>query len=59
MGENVKKIIAGILVAIAFCVCIVLVIVGHRNIGLQGLITELTGLAGLIVLLWLYNRQFR
>ncbi len=59
MNETTKKIIVGILVAIVFCVCMALVIVGQRNVGLQGLITELIGLAGLIFLLWLYNRQYR
>lgn len=59
MNETTKKIIVGILVAIVFCVCMALVIVGQRNVGLQGLITELVGLAGLIFLLWLYNRQYR
>ncbi len=59
MNDTTKKIIVGILVAIVFCVCVALVIVGHRNVGLQGLIIELIGLAGLIFLLWLYNRQYR
>lgn len=59
MNDTTKKIIVGILVAIVFCVCVALVIVGHRNVGLQGLIVELIGLAGLIFLLWLYNRQYR
>lgn len=59
MNDTAKKIIVGILVAIVFCVCVALVIVGHRNVGLQGLIVELIGLAGLIFLLWLYNRQYR
>lgn len=59
MNDTRKKIIVGILVAIVFCVCVALVIVGHRNVGLQGLIIELIGLAGLIFLLWLYNRQYR
>lgn len=59
MNETAKKIIVGILVAILFCGCMALVIVGHRNVGLHGLFTELAGLAGLIFLLWLYNRQYR
>lgn len=59
MSETTKKVVVGLLVAVMFCVCITLVIVGHRNIGLQGLITELIGLAGLVFLLWLYNRQYR
>lgn len=59
MNEQIKKMIVGILVAIVFVVCIALVIVGQRHIGLGGLGMELLGLAGLLVLLWLYNRRFR
>ena len=59
MSETTKKVVVEFLVAALFCVCIALVVVGHRNIGLQGLITELIGLAGLVFLLWLYNRQYR
>ena len=59
MNEYTKKVIVGILVAIIFCVCIALVVIGQRNVGLQGLIIELIGLAGLVALLWLYNRQYR
>lgn len=44
---------------IVFVVCICLVIIGQRNIGPAGLLTMLAGLAGLVVLLWLYNRQFK
>lgn len=42
-----------------FIVCLWLVIVGHSNIGKQGLAIELVGLAGLLVLLWDYNRPYR
>lgn len=59
MNEYTKKIIIGILVAIVFVACIVLVIAGQRIIGWTGLGMELLGLAGLLVLLWLYNRQFK
>lgn len=59
MNEKVKKLITGIIVLIVFVVCICLVIIGQRNIGPTGLLTMLAGLAGLVVLLWLYNRQFK
>lgn len=42
-----------------FCVCVALVVIGQRNIGPAGLGIMLLGLAGLIFLLWLYNRQYR
>ncbi len=59
MSESGKKVLIGILVAIVFCVCIALVIVGQKNIGLQGLGLELIGLAGLIILLGIYNKQYQ
>ena len=59
MNEYTKKLLVGILIAIVFVVCVALVIIGHRNIGLAGLGTQLLGLAGLIILLWLYNRQYK
>ena len=59
MNEQLKKVLIGVLVALVFCACIVLVIVGQRHIGLAGLGLELLGLAGLIFLLWLYNRQYK
>ena len=48
-----------VVVVIVFIVCVALVVVGQRNIGAAGLMTQLVGVAGLVVLLWLYNRQYR
>lgn len=59
MNEQVKKLVIGILVAVVLCVCIALVIVGQRHIGLAGLGMEMLGLAGVLVLMWLYNRQYK
>lgn len=59
MNEFTKKIITAVIVLIVFVACVVLVVVGQRNIGAAGLLTQLVGVAGLIVLLWLYNRQYK
>ena len=59
MSENGKKLLLGILIAVVFVVCIALVIVGQRIIGPSGLLMMLVGLAGLLILLWLYNRQYK
>lgn len=59
MSESAKKIITAIVILIIFIVCLALVIVGQRYIGLGGLLTMLAGLAGLVFLLWLYNRQYK
>lgn len=59
MNEFTRKIIIGIVVLVVFVVCVALVVTGQRNIGPSGLLTQMAGLAGLIVLLWLYNRQYK
>lgn len=59
MSENGKKMLIGIIVAVVFVVCLALVIIGQKHIGPQGLLMMLVGLAGLLVLLWLYNRQYK
>lgn len=46
MNERTKKIITAIVVIVIFVVCIGLIIVGQRNIGPKGLLTEIVGLAG-------------
>lgn len=59
MNEYTKKILIGILVVVVFVVCIALVVVGQKNIGPTGLLTMLVGLAGLLVLLGIYNKQYK
>lgn len=49
----------GILVAVIFVVCVALVVIGQKEIGYAGLGKQLLGLAGLLGLLWAYNRQYR
>jgi len=59
MNEFTKKIVTAIVVLIVFVVCVALVVIGQRYIGASGLMIQLVGVAGLVVLLWLYNRQYR
>ncbi len=59
MNELTKKIITGVIVFVVFVACVVLVVVGQRNVGATGLLTQLLGVAGLVILLWLYNRQYK
>ena len=58
MSEYSKNLLIGILAAVVFIACVALV-VGQRNIGPTGLLMMLAGLAGLLVLLGLYNRQYK
>ena len=55
MDKTIKNIIAIVLVL----VCLFLIVSGQRTISFQGLMMELVGLAGLLIMLYLYNRKFR
>lgn len=59
MSETGKKVVKAIVILVVFIICMVLVITGQRHVGPGGLITMLVGLGGLVVLLWLYNRQYK
>lgn len=59
MSENAKKWLLGLLYFVIFVVCIVLIVVGQKTIGASYLGIMLLGLAGLIVLLWIYNRKYK
>ncbi len=59
MSEKMKKIVTMTVLIVIFIISIVLTVVGQRNIGPAGLLTMLVGLAGLIFLLWFYNRQYK
>lgn len=54
-----SKIVKNVIIAIVFVVCLALIVIGQKNISVQGLVMELVGLVGLLVLLYLYNRQFK
>lgn len=52
-----KKILT-IVKVIFFIICVFLVILGQKTIGKPYLLMQLVGLAGLITLLWSYNKKF-
>jgi hypothetical protein len=52
------KVVKSILIAVIFVICVTLIIIGQKNIGLQGLATMLVGLAGLLGLLFQYNKKY-
>lgn len=54
MNPKVKIWIRLVLMVVFFAV----VIIGHQMIGKPGVATMLVGLAGLLVLLWDYNRPY-
>ena len=47
-----------ILKIVGFIVSLILIIWGHTHVGYLYLGVELIGHAGLLVLLWLYNRKY-
>ena len=59
MNEYLKKKLQIVLGIIVLVVCVALVIVGQRNTGAwSGLATQILGLGGILVLLFLYNKQY-
>ena len=57
MEYIIKKllVLAGFVV---LALCIFLVVIGHRSIGYPGLGLMTVGLAGMLTLLYIYNRQY-
>ena len=51
------QIIKRLAVAAAFVLCMALIIIGQMNKGTVWLLVMMVGLAGLLVLLYLYNRK--
>lgn len=54
-----SKVIKNVVLLVIFIVCLALIIIGQKNISATGLSMELIGLAGLLVLLFLYNRKYK
>ncbi len=54
MNKTVKL----LLKAVVFILCLILVVIGQKQIGISGLLTMLVGLAGLLGLLFSYNKQY-
>lgn len=59
MSETLKKGLTAVVVIIIFVICVALVVTGQRHIGATGLLRQLSGVMGLIVLLYLYNRKYK
>ncbi|MCI7181374.1 MAG: hypothetical protein SOY12_05075 [Schaedlerella sp.] len=54
-----NKYLKAILCLVVIAVCIVLVVVGQKTVGIPYLLMELAGLAGLLVMLYLYNKKYQ
>lgn len=53
------KWIVRLIYLLIFIGSMVLITTGQRNIGPAGLLTMIVGLAGILVLLYLYNKKFQ
>lgn len=54
-----NNIIKNIVMIILFFVFLGMIIIGQKTVGLSNLGLELVGLAGLLALLFVYNRTYR
>lgn len=59
MNEKTKKILRILISVIIFAISIGLLVSGQQRIGPGGLMMMMVGLAGLILLLYRYNRNYR
>lgn len=57
-GEKFSKIYV-IIKLVIFVVCVGLTVYGQRHIGIPGLLTMLAGLAGILILLYIYNKKYQ
>ena len=58
MEEN-KKWIVVLINTVLFIACMALVIVGPRRIEAAGLIMQMVGLVGILLLIYFYNRKYQ
>lgn len=54
-----NKYVKTIACLVVFIVCIVLVVVGQKTVGIPYLLMELLGLAGLLIMLYFYNKKYQ
>ncbi|MCI8785374.1 MAG: hypothetical protein HFI84_01795 [Eubacterium sp.] len=58
MEEN-KKWIVVLINTVLFIACMALVIAGQRRIEAAGLIMQMVGLVGILLLIYFYNRKYQ
>ena len=54
-----SNIINTILSLIAFIVCVALVVIGQKTVGIPNLMMEIVGVIGIMILIYLYNRKYQ
>lgn len=48
-----------ILYVLIFCVCLALIITGQKTVGVKNLLLQLVGLAGILAMLYGYNKKYQ
>lgn len=59
MNDTAKKIVTNLILLVIFALSVALTVIGQRQIGVAGLSKQLLGVAGLVFLLWNYNRRYK
>ena len=54
-----KEKIIGLVLVLCFILSLTLIIVGQKNVSIVGFANEIIGLAGLLAVLFVYNRKYR
>lgn len=57
--DRMKEKILNLVLVICFILSVSLIIVGQKNVSIVGFANEIIGLAGLLVVLFIYNRKYR
>ena len=57
--EGTKNWIVILINFVLFIACMALVIVGQKTIEVKGLVMQLVGLAGILALIYVYNRKYQ
>lgn len=48
-----------ILYVLIFCVCLALIITGQKTVGVKNLLLQFVGLAGILAMLYGYNKKYQ
>ena len=55
MDNKIKSMV----MVVVFIICLSMIILGQRNVGYTGLGVEFVGLLGLLIILYIYNKEHK
>ena len=56
--SEMNKVLKAVIILAAFLICMALIIFGQKQPGMFGLMQMIAGIAGLITMLYFYNKPF-